>query len=175
MVLKKIKPHPADENFRNYARELIDSARGEILIITGEIGSYRFPDLKWAAERARERGVSVKVYASKPAQHIVNGLLELGIEVFKGAPVKDHYLIVDSKSYIHSKPHLPVLGKREGEAHLNEPESTSKIVKRFNELTKHAKRLTRVDWTKDPLWKALQRPFDWKVETHSSRLDEEFS
>ncbi len=49
MVLKKIRPHPADEYFRDYARELIDSARKEILIITGEVGSYRFPDLKWAA------------------------------------------------------------------------------------------------------------------------------
>src|SRR2546425_10506975 len=103
MVLKKIRPHPTDEFFRDYACELIDSARKEILVITGEVGSYRFPDLKWAAERARKRGVQVKIYASKPAQHVVNGLLALGIEVFKDPPVKDHYLVVDSRSYIHSK------------------------------------------------------------------------
>src|SRR5207245_10541030 len=26
--------------------------------------------------------------------------------------------------------------------------------------------LTKVDWKQDPLWKALQKPFDWKVDTH---------
>ncbi len=43
MALKKIRPHPTDEYFRDYALGLIDSARREILIITGEVGSYRFP------------------------------------------------------------------------------------------------------------------------------------
>ncbi len=75
--------------------------------------------MKWAAERARKRGVSVKIYASKPAQRTVNGLLALGIEVFKRPPVKDHYLVADSKSYVHSKPHPPILGERAGEVHIN--------------------------------------------------------
>ncbi len=175
MVLKRIKTHPADEYFRDYARQLIDSARKEIRIITGEVGSYRFPDLKWAAERARKRGVSIKVYASKPSQRVVNGLLAQGVEVYKGQEEKDHYLIVDSKSYIHSKPHPPVVGKREGELHLNEPRSTRRIVQRFERLVKQAKPLKKLDWTKDPLWIALQKPYDWRVDTHASRLDEEFS
>jgi hypothetical protein len=34
---------------------------------------------------------------------------------------------------------------------------------------------TKVDWKQDPLWKALQKPLDWKVDTHASRLDEEFA
>ncbi len=175
MVLKRIRPHGTDEYFRDYARQLIDSAREDILIITGEVGSYRFPDLRWAAERARTRGVSVKVYASKPSQRVVNGLLALGIEVYKGPPTKDHYLVVDSKSYIHSRPHPPVLGKREGEVHLNEPRSARKVVRKFQELVEKGRRVRKSDWTEDPLWKALQKPFDWRVDTHASRLDEEFA
>ena len=34
---------------------------------------------------------------------------------------------------------------------------------------------TKVDWKQDPLWKALQKPLDWKVDPHASRLDEEFA
>jgi len=175
MVLKKIRPDPTDEQFRSHASKLIDSARNEILIISGEIGSYRFLDLKWAAERARKRGVSIRVYASKPPQRIVNGLLARGIEVYIGPPVRDHYLVVDGKSYIHSKPHPPVLGKREGEVHLNQPREAKKIVSLFEELLAGARPVKRIDWEKDPLWRALKKPFDWKVDTHASRLDEEFA
>jgi len=175
MVLRRITPHPADEYFRDYARQLIDSARRDILIITGEVGSYRFPDLKWAAERARARGVSVKVYASKPSQRVVNGLLGLGIEVYKGPPSRDHYLVVDSRSYIRSRPHPPVMGKREGEVHFNEPRSARRIARKFQELVENGKPVRRLDWTEDPLWRALQKPLDWHVDTHASRLDEEFA
>ncbi len=175
MVLKKIRPDPTDEQFRSHASKLIDSARNEILIISGEIGSYRFLDLKWAAERARKRGVSIRVYASKPPQRIVNGLLARGIEVYIGPPVRDHYLVVDGKSYIHSKPHPPVLGKREGEVHLNQPRRAKKVVSLFEELLAGASPVKKIDWEKDPLWRALKKPFDWKVDTHASRLDEEFA
>lgn len=174
MVLRKIRRDPTDEEFRSYACELIDSAKKEVLIIAGEVGSYRFADLKWAAERARERGVSIKVYASRPPQRIVNGLLARGIEVYVGPVVRDHYLIVDSKSYIHSKPHPPILGKREGEVHLNEPAATRKIVRTFQEMLGRARPVKKIDGKKDPLWRALQKPFDWRVNTHASRLDEEY-
>ena len=98
MVVKKIQRSPTDENFRKYVRELIDSAQKEILIIAGELGSYRFPDLKWAMKRARKRGVKIRIYASNPPQAIVNGLLANGCEIYVGKQVKDHYLITDSKS-----------------------------------------------------------------------------
>ncbi len=66
MALNKIKRDPTDEDFRSKATALIDSAKKKVLVIAGEIGAYGFPDMKWAAERARERGVSVKVYATDP-------------------------------------------------------------------------------------------------------------
>ena len=160
MALKTIKRDSTDENFRRDAAKLIDSAKKDVLVIAGEIGAYNFPDLKWAAERARKRGVSVKVYATNPPQHVVNGLLAKGIEVYKGPLMKDHFLVVDSKSFIHSKPHQPVVGRREGEVYVNNPAAARKVVRRFEKLVENSRRMTKVDW---------------KVDTHSSRLDEEFA
>jgi hypothetical protein len=131
--------------------------------------------LKWAAERARERGVTVKVYASTPSPDISNSLIARGIEVFIGPRVKDHFLVADSKSYILSKPHALEVGERTGELHENEPEEAGKIKERFDKLVANAKPVKKVDWKQDSLWKALRQPFDWKVDTHASRLDEEFA
>lgn len=64
MVVKIIESSPTDENFRKHMRELIDSAKKEILVIACELGSYRFPDLKWAFKRASKRGVNIRIYAS---------------------------------------------------------------------------------------------------------------
>ena len=33
----------------------------------------------------------------------------------------------------------------------------------------------KIDSKQDPLRRALDKPFDWKVDTHASRLDEEFA
>lgn len=173
MVVKKISPSPTDEIFRKHVKELIDHAQKEILVIAGELGSYRFPDLKWAMNRAIERNVKIRIYASYPNQAIVNGLLARGCEIYLGKKIKDHYLIVDAKSYIHSKPHPPILGVREGEAYINEPEKTRKTINKFKQLTSKAKREKTIQWNKDPLWKALQNPPDWGVQTDSSRLEEE--
>jgi len=174
-VLNKISRDSTDEDFRRKAVRLIDSAKDEIIVITGEISAYGFPDLKWAAERARERGVSVKVYASSPSPDISNGLIARGIEVFIGPRVRDHFLVADSKSYILSRPHALKVGGRTGELHENEPEEAGKIREKFDKLLADAKPVKKVDWKQDSLWKALRRPFDWKVDTHASRLDEEFA
>jgi len=173
MVLKKISPSPTDENFRKHVKELIDSAQKEILVIAGELGSYRFPDLKWAMNRALKRGVKIRIYASRPNQTIINGLLARGCQIYVGEEIKDHYLIADAKSFIHSKPHPPILGVREGEAYINEPEETRKTIDKFKQLISKAKPAKTTQWNEDPLWKALQNPPDWGVKTDSSRLEEE--
>jgi len=170
-----IKPDSTDEDFRRKAAKLIDSAKDEIIVITGEISAYGFPDLKWAAERARERGVTVKVYAPKPSPNITNSLLARGIKVFIGPEVKDHFLVADSKSYILSKPPDPHTGERTGEVHENEREEAVKIMEKFEKLLTNARLVEKVDWKQDSLWRALQKPFNWKVDTHASRLDEEFA
>jgi sugar-specific transcriptional regulator TrmB len=173
MVVKKIGSSPTDEIFRKHVTELIDSAQKEILVIAGELGSYRFPDLKWAMNRALKRGVKIRIYASHPKQAIINGLLARGCEIYLGKEVKDHFLIVDAKSYIHSKPHPPVLGVREGEVYINEPQRTKKIINRFKQLISKARREKTINWNEDPLWQALQNPPDWGVQTDSTRLEEE--
>lgn len=131
--------------------------------------------MKWAAERARDRGVLVKVYASNPSPDTANGLLARGIKVFIGPQVKDHFLVSDSKSYILSRPHGTRTGERTGELHENEPVEAGKVVKIFEGLLAKAKPLKEIDWKQDSLWKALQKPFNWKVDTHASHLDEEFA
>ena len=95
--------------------------------------------------------------------------------MFIGPEVKDHFLVADSKSYILSKPHGPITGQRTGELHENEPEKAAKIKEKFEKLLTNAKPLEKVDWNQDSLWKALQKPFNWKVDTHASRLDEEYA
>jgi sugar-specific transcriptional regulator TrmB len=173
--LRNISRDSTDEDFRRQAAQLIDSARDEILVITGEISAYGFADLKWAAERARDRGVSIKVYASDPSPEISNSLTARGVEVFLGPREKDHYLVVDSKSYILSNPHGPGPGARSGQLHRNEPEKAAKIKRRFEQLVAKAKPVRKIDWRQDSLRRALDKPFDWKVDTHASRLDEEFA
>jgi sugar-specific transcriptional regulator TrmB len=100
-----INPSPTDEIFRKQVKELIDSAQKEILVIAAELGSYRFPDLKWAMNRAIERAVKIRIYASHPNQATINGLLAQGCEIHIGKEIKDHSLITDSESFVHSKPH----------------------------------------------------------------------
>jgi len=173
MVLKKIRPSPTDELFRKQVKELIDSAQKEIVVIAGELGSYRFPDLKWAMDRALKRGVKIRIYASHPNQAVINGLLARGCKIYLGEKIKDHYLIVDAKSFVHSKPHPPLLGVREGEAYLNEPEKTKKAVAKFKQLISKARQEWKIRWDQDPLWRALENPPDWGVQTDSSRLEEE--
>ena len=173
--LSRISRDSTDEDFRQKAARLIDSAKNEIIVITGEISAYGFQDLKWAAERARKRGVSVRVYASSPSSDISNGLIARGIEVFIGPKADNHALVADSKSYILSGPHGPEIGKRTGELVENEPEEATKIKARFEKLLVGAKPLKKIDWKQDSLWRALQKPLDWKIDTHASRLDEEFA
>lgn len=175
MVVKRIGPSPTDELFRKQVRKLIDSAQKEILVIAGELGSYRFPDLKWAMKRALERGVKIRIYASHPNQAAINGLVTRGCQIYIGKKIQNHYLITDAKSWVHSKPHPPILGVRQGEAHINEPQKAKKLVSEFNRLTSKAQRNKTVEWAQDPLWKALENPPDWGVETNSSKLEEEYT
>lgn len=175
LKLRPIKRDSTDEDFRRNTADLIDSAKKEILIITGEASAYDYPDLKWAAERARKRDVSIKVYASNLPQRVVNGFLSRGVRVFKGPKVADHYLVIDGKSYIHSRPHPPAIGARAGEVHENEPKGAAQIVRKFEKLVAKSEELREIDWKHDPLWKALQKPWNWGVDTHASRLDEEFA
>lgn len=171
-----VKRSALDEDFRRNVLELVNSARKEILVITGEFESYRFIDLRLGVERARDRGVKVKVYAKRPSPGVLNKLLMHGCEVYVGRELpKDHYLVMDQKSWMLSEEHPPRrIGVRRGIVHEGDPDGAKKVVKLFRELVAKAERMKEPDWERDPLWQALQSPLDWGVETDSSRLDEEF-
>jgi hypothetical protein len=46
-----IKQSPLDEDFRRHTSELLSSAKKDILIIAGEVGSFKFLDLRRVAKR----------------------------------------------------------------------------------------------------------------------------
>ncbi len=58
---------------------------------------------------------------------------------------------------------------------MDDPEAAERMVEKFERLVWKAKLQKKIDWKQDPLWKALQKPLDWKVDTHASRIDEEFA
>ncbi len=111
-----------DEDFRKKVRELLDEAEEEIIIITGEGGSYQYQDLRWALERARDRGAYVKIYCVHPPQTYINKSLSLGSEIYMGDKDPDnHYLIVDGKHTVTSKVRAGRdVGKRKGEVRRND-------------------------------------------------------
>lgn len=174
MVIKKIIKTPTDEDFRRHVKDLIDSAKNEIFVIAGEVGSYRSIDLKMAATKASARGVKIHVYANRPTQEVLNGLLARGCEVFVGEETpKDHYLVVDSNSWILSKGRLPrEKGARRGEVHIGEPKGAKKAIDYFRRLASKGEKKTKIDWRKDPLKVALANPPDWGTATDSSRIKE---
>ncbi len=175
MVIKKIVETPTDELFRKHVKDFIDSAKEEIFVIAGEVGSYRSLDLKLAARKARQRDVKIHIYATNPPQDVVNGLLVFGCEVYVGKELpEDHYLVVDSNSWILSKGRFPrKIGTRKGEVHINEPDGAKKLIEYFYRLVSKAEKKTKIEWDKDPLAFALKNPPDWGIETDSSRIKEE--
>lgn len=162
-------PDPLDEEFRKYVIKLFNSAKKEVEIITGEGSAFGYQDIRWALKKARERGVKYRVYTTDPL--FVNKWLSYGCDIYKGKEeVKDHYLVVDGKSFIHSYPHIRrEVGVREGEIHINDSEKAKEILKRFEAMISKAEKISK---SKDPLEEILENPRDWGVKTDSSQIDE---
>ena len=111
----KYASDPMDEEFRKHVIDLFNSVEKEIDIITGEGSAFGYQDVRWALKKARERGIKCRVYATDPL--FVNKWLSYGCEIYRGKEeVRDHYLIIDGKSFIHSHPHTRrEVGVMEGE------------------------------------------------------------
>lgn len=56
------EPSALDEKFRENVRDLLEKAEKEVIIITGEGGSYQYQDLRWALERVSEKGIPIRRY-----------------------------------------------------------------------------------------------------------------
>lgn len=165
-----------DEDFRRAVLALLERAEEEAVVITGEFSTLGyFQDLKAAVRDAIERGVRFRVYLTEENWGVLNRLLGWGCEVYLGEePSKTHFLVIDNRNWMSSKEHpRKRIGVRSGEYRTGDPETALKLVARFEELIRTARRLEKPDWTKDPLAEFIGSPVDIGVETDSSRIDEE--
>jgi len=171
----EIKRTELDEDFRRKVRMLLDSAEREVAIITGEGAAFGFQDLRYATERAVERGVKVKIYTSAPIPEFLNKVVLLGCQVHRGKKMmKDHFLVIDGRDWVISREHLPArVGKRLGEVHLNDRNGAKKILTNFNRIIRGAKEVKEPMWELDPLVEAIKHPKSWGVKTDARKFREE--
>ena len=164
-----------DEDFRRKVRTLLDSAKREIVIITGEGAAFGFQDLRYATERAVERGAEVKIYSVSPVPEFLNKVLTLGCSIYRGKrKTKDHYLVIDGRDWVISREHPTAdVGRRRGELHLNDRKGARKILGQFRHLIEEAEEIKTPAWDSDPLIEAVERPRSWGVRTDAKRFREE--
>lgn len=162
-----------DEKFRKVMRQVIDSSKNEILVITGEAGAFKhYYDLRWAIERAIVRGVKVRVYAKSPEQTTINQLIDHGCEVYLGEDVpKDHYTIIDKNTWVESLEHEPKkVGVRFGSMHIGDQKGAKKLCVLFNNLISKAKK-AHYDKNADPIFKILKNPLYLSFNTDSNKIN----
>lgn len=171
----EIRRTELDGDFRQKVKELLDSAEREIVVITGEFSAYGYLDLRWATERAIERGAKFRMYATSPTPQYANKILMLGGEVYRGKKrTKDHFLIVDGKSWVRSREHPSrAVGERWGEVHMNDRKGAKPLLREFNNLLKAAEKIEGIDHKVDPLTRAIENPRDWGIETDSRNFEKE--
>lgn len=140
MTFERIEPSPEDKNFRKIVKWAIDSAKCEIIVVAGELGSYGFPELKQASTDALGRGVRVRVYATIAAPaDVVDEIKQLGGEIYIGEiRVKDHYLMIDRETLVISEKEeigRPTdVGTRKARVYKNNPEGAQKILTFYDDL-----------------------------------------
>jgi hypothetical protein len=115
----KIPKSEEDRLFRETVLAFLRSATRHVVVISGELGSYDFPELGAAAHEAVARGVRIDVYASEPRPSIVQTLRASGAHVVVGSiRAHDHFLAVDDERVVvslkHGKKGPTRPGSREG-------------------------------------------------------------
>ena len=141
MPVQKIEQAPADETFRSRVKESVDAASREIMVISGELGAYEFPELKAAALRALARKVKVRLYAVRPPPDALQELRDAGAEFHLGTRyTDDHYLVIDKKTLIVSKKAKAkkgptTVGERQGYVYKDELKKVKEVENFFAELT----------------------------------------
>lgn len=171
----EIKRTELDQDFRRKVRQLLDSAEKEVVILTGEGAAFGFRDLRYATERAVDRGVKVKIYTVSPIPEFLNKVVMLGCEVYRGKEmIKNHFLVIDGKDWAISREHPPLkVGKRRGEVHLNDRRGAKKILANFSRFTRSAEEVKTPMWSLDPLVEAIKHPKSWGVKTDARKFREE--
>jgi sugar-specific transcriptional regulator TrmB len=127
-----------DEEFKKVMEEALDSAKKEIIVITGEFGAYKFPELKQKVHDALSRNVKMKIYANSPSPSDVKEIKEKGGEFYIGdISSKDHYTIIDNYIVIMSEKDGIEPPTKIGERHgctYEDPILAKKIIVYFNDL-----------------------------------------
>lgn len=139
MTFERIEASPNDAQFRKSVKSVIDSAKREIIVVAGELGSYGFPELKEAAIAALKRGVRVRVYATIAAPvDVIDEIRKLGGEIYIGQiRVKDHYLMADRKMLVVSEKEQvgkpTEIGTRKARVY-DDPEKATEVVEFLDDL-----------------------------------------
>lgn len=103
MSTERIPLSEEDRVFRQRVEKLIREAKRHLVVISGELGAYDFPELQEAAHEAARRGVQIEVYANEPRAEVVSRLRNAGARVSIGSiRSRDHYLAVDDERVILS-------------------------------------------------------------------------
>jgi hypothetical protein len=133
MAGSKIPISDEDQFFRAQVLELLRSAHHHVVVISGELGSYDFPELREAAHAATERGVKIEVYANEPRREVVEHLRGAGAKVAIGdLRAWHHYMVVDDQMVIESLKYGRLgptkTGTREGVRHGTDPSFAKAIL-----------------------------------------------
>jgi len=134
-----VPPSPEDIEFRRKAKELIDSAKSEVVILTGEFGLFGYGEIKESIRNARSRNVQFKIYHSRAPDQWAKELHDLNCEVFKGTVDLEphHYLSVDRRTYMVSEQEGRKVmqdGPRYGFVYGSGSKTSGEIVDRYEEL-----------------------------------------
>jgi sugar-specific transcriptional regulator TrmB len=150
---KAVPFDPLNRNYRDTVTRLVDMAQDEIVMIVGEIGAYKFIDIRWGLEEAIARGVKVRVYAYKPRIDIRNRLVELGVKLYIGSEEPpERYIVIDGKHWYHAAPGRE---KRAGDVHFDDPKGSATIIQKFQEYIKDKEPADKCAW-EDPLLELIE-------------------
>jgi phosphatidylserine/phosphatidylglycerophosphate/cardiolipin synthase-like enzyme len=165
MAIIKYGPDPLDEGFRSNIIKLLGSAKKEVVVVTGEASSFGYYDLRKAAKRARERGVNIRVYATKPELSFVNAALNSGFEVYIGdEEQKIHYSVYDGRSVMVSEERPEGrIGARKGSVFVDDPKKAREVLDRFDRLVSKSEKVTKSALKDDSLYQLIQNPPDWGI------------
>lgn len=126
MADQELPNSPEDARFRAAVLAQLQSAKSRIQVIAGELGSYRFPELRAAALERFRAGVRISAYANEPDPETLAELRSAGVDVTIGSLRSfHHYLLVDGSRVITSfkeEPGVPTPTGRRRAVASDDPE-----------------------------------------------------
>ncbi len=159
----RIKQSLFDEKFREECVRMLDTAKNDIYLIAGELGSLKFDDVRNATENAARRGVKVHAYATgRTPKTFQNYCVSRGYDLYIGDRGLDtHYLLVDGENMVVSinkdPNNVTTVGTREADIKYGDENQAKEILSVFSNLVSEptTKKITEFDKTQDPFYKLL--------------------